>query len=97
MFNDKKGFEMSYVVRMILLLIVLTLLIFGFRSLFSKETGTFKEKINDLEVDCDNDGIVNALDRCCGRDSSPSKVNIYGCEPGQEDADDRITCIGCKP
>jgi len=78
-----QSLSLNVVVIAALLLVVLVVLIAVFTGIFSKETGTANAKIDCINKDTDNDGVVDLLDKCC-TGSDPDTVGIDGCSPNQE-------------
>jgi len=83
---NKKAIEMtvSTIAVFILVIIVLAVLIFIFKSQFVKETDIIGEKIDSLG-DCDCDGVANFLDKCPCIPFTEGAENpeLSGCPSGQ--------------
>lgn len=66
----------------IILVIVAFLVIFGFKNLFGKETGSIDEQITSVTADSDKDGVKDILDKCKNTPEG-SSVDVRGCAAGQ--------------
>ena len=90
---NKKGVELPLrtIVIAALLLVFLVIMIIFVSNIFGKEKTEITKKIDCLNNDRDNDGVVDIADKCCNTWSADKgDVDLTGCYPGQEKE-------ACKP
>ncbi|MBN1157425.1 hypothetical protein JXA85_07415 [Candidatus Woesearchaeota archaeon] len=92
--TNKKGVAFEFIVVAIIAIVVCIVIIFAFKGLFGKEAGATRGQIDQSGYDCDDDGVIDILDRCCM--TGPGKdVGMDGCT-GDEQESEKIGCDNDK-
>jgi len=83
----------KYIIGGIIAVVVIFLIILMFSQLLSKEGDAIGGKIDDINLDCDCDGVANILDSC---PNSPKddNVDMSGCS-GADGEKLKCTDRGC--
>ena len=88
----KQAMAMEFVIGMIILIVALITIILIYRSTLTDSGESLRQTQYDAFNDCDNDGVPNIRDRCCGTPTG-DEVDLTGCS-GRND--EQHTCCAKK-
>jgi hypothetical protein len=92
MMKGKKGEMFYYIIGGILAVVICVILLFVFKTSFSKEASTINDNIDRTSSDCDGDGVKDIFDFCC-KTKAGSSVGFNGCTGAKDEKSVRCESV----